>query len=219
VADQAGAAEEAMMMLSTIGIIVGLGLSTIGISDLLLSHAQKEAIDSLATKLWNEVDEIKNLSFGERLTQAPISRTAIGLTGLLIVPGLYNTFHEGSLLDVIFGYSGFLLSVWIGPYVLDWAIKSDWRIVLLIVAAIGAMIGGAIISEVLFFAAFMMTVYYAIMRACYTIVLFICAECVSGAEFILRRVAEYPKGSVAAVGVILTFIAAVIKFLSDPSFI
>jgi hypothetical protein len=70
------------MSLSTIGIWVGLGLSVIGLFDLFLSPTQMKAIDTLGTKLWNEADDIRKLSFADRLAHPAVNNIALGLVAL-----------------------------------------------------------------------------------------------------------------------------------------
>jgi hypothetical protein len=55
------------------------------------------------------------------------------------------------------------------------------------------------------------TFFYFLLISMYFVVLYVCAACVNVVEFILRRVAEYPKGAIAAIGIVLTFISAILK--------
>lgn len=201
-------------MLSTLLGLVGFAVLLIGLLDLLLSDKQKKTLDTFAMKLWDEVDELRKLSFSERLTSPHINKAALGLSGIVAVPGIYNSFHEGNVSTVICGYLGFLISVWIGPNVLAWAGKGELRAWGVGIAAVAAVIGALVFNDTLGFTAFMMTAYYMLMRGVYLIVLYICAQCVSIVEYVLRRVAEYPKGAVAAVGVILTFASAFVKLVA-----
>jgi hypothetical protein len=200
-------------MLFEIGIAIGVALSLIGLLDLALSASQKEAINILATRLWNEADEINKLSFDERLTHRVVTRVAIVAIGLMILLVFYNEISSDPLMAAS-GFSGFFFAVWVGPYVFAWAKNSALRFWILGGAALGAMIGGESVSHSLGFAAFMMTCYYLLIRVIHFGVLIICAYSVSGVEFILRRVAEYPKRVVAAVGIILTFISTLAKLFT-----
>jgi len=183
----------------------------IGLSDLLLSHAQKEAIDTLATKLWDEADEIRKLSFADRFKHQKVNRTAVSFVGLLLFSVFYSLSPEHPLLTIA-GYLAFFLCVWVGPYVFAWTEKNGlqtlvWPFVMAGASVVIAMsINGALGPALAAMSAYLMFV-----GPLYVAVLYICAAGVTVVEFILRRVAEFPKGAVAAVGAILAFISGLYK--------
>jgi hypothetical protein len=176
--------------------------------------SQKKTIDTLAAKLWNEVDEIRKLGFADRLKQQGLNKTALTLAGLLLFPMFYSLLRE-HVERLIAIYAALFLCLWIGPFVLAWTVKKGLQTLLPVVLLGGAVVAGITFQRWFGMAIGAMVFYGIVVRPLYIIVLYVCAACVSGAELILRRVAEYPKGAVAAVGIVLTFISAFVKFTSS----
>src|SRR4051794_38435356 len=110
-------------MVLELGIVIGFLLALIGMSDLILSNEQKESINTLATKLWNEADETKRLSYSERLVDKRVSVVTLCLVAPLVIIGFYNTAKE-SVPQALAGFIGFLAVAWIAPRPIAWVKKN-----------------------------------------------------------------------------------------------
>jgi hypothetical protein len=235
-----------MVVITSALLMMSVTVAILSLVDLALSDAQKKRISDQVIRLWNWLDDMKQLSFLNWLRARPAQRLFIIAASLISVQSVSPFFIEAFLVDLppdefwnsiitlIILLLGTAFGLWIGPIIVSYLLQSNasiqflWRsfkLLLLVIMPDAVLLIFAVssfaeydVSSLSYFALLLhplsvsLLAFWAIAFIPLVIV-YIISAVLWVSEFIMRRVAENPKGPVLAISALFTAILAIFKAL------
>jgi len=220
-------------MIGNILVSVSLAVVTIALLDLFLSESQKQSIEESLIHVWNRLDELKHANFYSLLAKRKNREIFVGIAvvlSLLIAQGvapilfltpvgilltaaaifaiyekIANYIFSASTLVQAIGRTSIVLACSVSFNILQFfgigsqVIIRSLNDVQIIVLILRVLTGSALITWIVLIIP--LTVLPVVRGALYA------------SELIIRRVAEYPKGPLIAVGILFSAIAGIINAL------
>jgi hypothetical protein len=228
-------------MLATLVIWLCAAVAVLKLLDLFLSPAQKTWLSNAVIKTWNVLDEAKAWSFADWLKKPrAIWWLAVSLTLLLIcfqlwlertreklpsdftLPGPLQTFLNTALIGIIVLLMARLIFARLPRFTSMTQLSGRLSIILICVGIVYALLGISIdklLNEHSTVALILMLVFAPVTIAllCVLVIFlsmamaYLASAILYVGEFVVRRIAEYPKGPVLALSTCFGGVVALIK--------
>ena len=217
-------------MISTLLLYLGMGVGLLALLDMFLSDHQKAGIQRASIAAWNWIDNVKQLSFMNWFKR-PLPRNLFPIAAAFLAMLPFFDLHEvkGILIDGAVGAV-------VARLLLELLLRArNWRgfilraSISLVVPAIpvallaifirgidpvhDSALGNVLMLFVLFFLMWIAFAFWAIAMLPFLVAL-VAAAVLSVAEFVTRRIAEYPKGPILAASAIFTAAMAIFKIFA-----
>jgi hypothetical protein len=226
-------------MLATLGLWLTAALAVLGLADLFLSKAQKDWLDNAVVKLWTILDEAKGLSFADWLKH-PQAKWWLAISlGLFVAIGLVTLLWD--TVEPVFAAPIVIAIVvtitWLAHPVLGWlleftpTVRFGHKLTIVSVLATVGLVSTVTVAWFEYTSSLHGTFFgvviepfikrlvwaSAISLLCVPMILaaralaYIASAILYVGEFVVRRIAEYPKGPILALSALFGGICALIK--------